>query len=153
MSWIWFILIHSDAKPWDKQILYLLLLWFFRHATCPGMKPLPRTLPIFSQAWGIWRYRYRQQTECFGRNIVLLSRLSIFAINPSLPSPSPWDMEPIWNLIRWLKHKHAQYPHGGLPLLQLSWAALALIKFWNFLFCWSSLKRLTASLWWLQNSP
>lgn len=74
------------------------------------MKPLPRTLPIFSQAWGIWRYRYRQQTECFGRNIELLSRLSIFAINPSLPSPSPWEMEPIWNLFRWLKHKHAQYP-------------------------------------------
>lgn len=74
------------------------------------MKPLPRTLPIFSQAWGIWRYRYRQQTECFGRNIVLPSRLSIFAINPSLPSPSPWEMEPIWNLFRWLKHKRAQYP-------------------------------------------
>lgn len=46
--------------------------------------------------------------------------------------------------------KHLQLRKGVLKV----GGKLTLTKFWNFLFCcWSSLKTLTASMWWLQNSP
>lgn len=107
------------------------------------------------RAWRTWIHKYKIQKKMIWiKHFPNTEGLSIFATDLlELPSTFPAKQHQMWNLLRSCKKQASTISPWLFTTLWQSFTILALIKFWNFLFCWSSLKRLTASLWWLQNSP